>query len=115
MVSEIRLLDFFTQTLKLPEVQAREAVREFKTAEAEMHTGFTQTIDKKFEERRDTFATKQDVMMAKEDLLQVKEDLLQKISTLEVRMEQNANKIVFWLLGTIFAASGLIVALIKLL
>lgn len=115
MVSEIRLLDFFTQSLKLPEGQAREAVRNFKTAEVEVHAGFVETIDKKFETQKDTFATKQDVTMLREELYKTKDELGQRIGALEVRMEQNTNKIVFWLVGTIFASSGLIVALIKLL
>lgn len=104
MVSEIRLLDFFTQTLKLPEGQAREAVREFKTAEAEMHAGFTENIDKKFEERKDILATKQDIR-----------ELEQRISSLEVRFEHSINRMLIWVVSSIFAAAGLVIAAIKLL
>ena len=104
MVSETRLLDFFVQNLRLPEGEAREAVREFKAAEAELHNGVDDKVDRKFEERKDTLATKEDLRL-----------IDQRISALEVRMEQNTNKIVFWLVGVVFASAGLVVALVKLM
>ncbi len=97
MVSEIRLLDFFVQNLHLPEPQAREAVREFKAAEAELHSGVDGKIEKKFEDRRDSLATKDDVRQ------------------LEVRMEQNTNKLLIWLVGAVFTSAGLVVAIVKLM
>jgi hypothetical protein len=38
-----------------------------------------------------------------------------KISALEVRIEQNTNKLLIWLVSLIFASSGLIIAMMKLL
>ena len=104
VVSELKLLDFFTQTLRLPEEQARGYIREIVAAEEKLHGELTQTIDKKFEERKNALATKDDIHL-----------LDQKISALEVKMEQNTNKLLIWLVSVIFASSGLIVALIKLL
>jgi len=108
VVSEINILEFLTQTLRLPHEEAKTHVRNLVAAEERLHKDIGERIDRKFEERKDTLATKV-------DLLEVKDGLTQRINALEVRMEQNTNKVVFWLVGTIFAAMGLGVALIKLL
>ncbi len=57
-------------------------------------------IDQKFEEKKDILATKGDIMLLKEDIM---------------RLENKMNDHLKWLMATVIATGGLIVALIKIL
>ncbi len=59
-------------------------------------------IDQKFEEKKDILATKEDIVRLE---LSTKEDIM--------RLELRLNDQFKWLMGTIIAMGGLIVALIK--
>ena len=67
-------------------------------------------VDKKFEDSRNSLSTKEDIMLLKQDIMQFKQDLL----NLALRLQKQMNSQFTWLIGTIIAAVGLAVAIIKL-
>ena len=111
----MKLLDFFTQTLHIPEPEARTHVQTIVGAEEKFRAETVQAIDRKFEERKDVLATKSDVNSLRQEMGALELRLSERIGGLETRMEQNTNRLLIWVVGSIFAAAGLVVTLIKLL
>lgn len=90
-VSAIELFNLLRQKVGEPEAKA---LTDFVTGE----------VERKFDSRKESLASRDDI-----------HQLESRFSALEVRIEQNTNKLLLWLVSVIFASSGLIVALMKLL
>ncbi len=82
----------------------------------------SQEAERKYQDKSEYFASKMETSGVKEEIQELRLQLEgrfsameARFSALEVRIEQNTNKLLIWLVSVIFASSGLIVALIKLL
>ncbi len=110
-IDTIRLFE-----LLKPKLGAEESKAVVQALEA-IPTVVEKEVAKQVEISKKDLATKGDIFSLKEDILAIHEDMHrveQKISSLEVRMHEKFNSQLIWLVSTIFAATGLAIAILKL-
>ncbi len=73
-----------------------------------------QTIDVKFEDKKETLATKQDIAELRLIIQQLREELKVEMLSIRVEMEKRFNNILMWMIGTMIALVGIVVGILKL-
>ena len=81
-----------------------------------------QETERKYEDKKEAFAAKTEIAGVREKIHELRlhletrlEAIKSKFDSLDVRIKQNTNKLLLWLVSVIFASAGLILVLIKLL
>lgn len=115
VVSEINILEFLTGTLRLPHEEAKSHVRNLVAAEEKLHRDITETIDRKFEERKDVLVTKEEIHSLELKMEQRFGQVDQRFGALEVLIERNTNKLLIWLISAVVAVAGLVLTIAKLI
>ncbi len=72
------------------------------------------TIDVKFDDKKDTLATKQDIAGLKLVIQQLREELKVEMLAIRVEMEKRFDNILMWMIGTMIALVGIVVGILKL-
>ena len=98
MLASIEL--FEALKTRFGEQEAKIIVKEIEKIE----TSVEARVEKEFDKKKDTLATKEDFWLLKKDL-----------NNLELRLANKLNDHFKWTMATIIAVGGLIVAVIKLL
>ena len=102
IISEIKLLDFFVNELKFPEIKAREYIIEIKKAEERLEEKVEKEIEKKIEDKKGVIVAEIDT----------------KFAAMETKIAESKADMIKWMfifiMGQIFIQTGLIIIILKI-
>ena len=97
-----------TQSLKIYEVLQRHFNND---ADAKVVVQeIEQIVENKFETSKNSFATKEDIGQLRSSIQELKTEIVASL----VEMEKRFNSVLMWMIGTMIAPIGIVIAILKL-
>ncbi len=99
----VKLYDFFRNQLNVEDVKAKVFVEEVE-----------RIVESKFETEKDKFSSKSDIQELKFEVNILRQEIKTAMAETKSELKSEINKLIVWIVATMFASAALIVTIAKL-